>query len=151
MSANLLDAIGRRTVRFTPLVPVPEGCVIVAPEAVKIEAVGKVSTLRKLGGVARVAGQRAGRNRTLGAAVGAARTTFRSFARAGHQLWLEVTGTVFLVMAVFGGVTGVREYTKYTAGQATLGRVVIVACFTLTFAWFGLSSFTRARRKSQRS
>jgi hypothetical protein len=104
-----------------------------------------------LGVVARVAGQRASRNRTLGAAMGAVRTTFRSFARAGHQLWLEVTGTVFLVMALFGGVTGFHEYTKYAAGQATLGRVVIVACFTLTFTWFGLSSFMRARRKSQRS
>jgi hypothetical protein len=113
--------------------------------------VSKLSTLRKLGVVARVAGQRAGRNRTLGAAMGAVRTTFRSFARAGHQLWLEVTGTVFLVMAVFGGVTGFHEYTKYAAGQATMGRVVIAACFTLTFAWFGLSSFMRARRNSQRS
>jgi hypothetical protein len=123
-------------------------CVIVAPEAVKIEAVGKVSTLRKLGVVARVAGQRAGRNRTLAAAMGAVRTTVRSFARAGHQLWLEVTGTVFLVMALFGGVTGFHEYVKYAAGQATMGRVVIAACFTLTFTWFGLSSFLRVRRKN---
>lgn len=82
--------------------------------------------------------------------MGAVRTTARSFARAGHQLWLEVTGTVFLVMAVFGGLTGFREYTKFSAGQTTLGRVVIIACFTLTFAWFGLSSFWKAKRKIQR-
>ena len=125
-------------------------CVIVAPEAVKIEAVSKVSALRKLGVVARVAGQQAGRNRTIRAVMGAVRTTARSFGRALHQLWLEVTGTVFLAMAAFGGIAGVREYTKYAAGHATAGRVAIAICFTLTFAWFGLSSFWRVRRKSQR-
>ena len=123
-------------------------CVIVAPEAVKIEAVSKVSTFRKLGVVARVAGQRAGRNRTFNAVMTGVRTTARSFGRAAHQLWLEVTGTVFLAMAAFGGVAGVREYMKYAAGRATAGRVAIAVGFTLTFAWFGLSSFWRTRRKS---
>jgi len=124
-------------------------CVIVAPEAVKIEAVSKVSALRKLGIVARVAGQQAGRNRTLSAVKGAVRTTARSFGRALHQLWLEVTGTVFLAMAAFGGIAGFREYMKYAAGRATAGRVAIAILFTLTFAWFGLSSFWRVRRKSR--
>ncbi len=100
--------------------------------------------------MARVAGQLAGRNRTLSAVMGAVRTTARSFGRALHQLWLEVTGTVFLAMAAFGGIAGVREYMKYAAGHTTAGRVAIAGCFTLTFAWFGLSSFWRVRRKSQR-
>src|ERR1017187_9699643 len=60
----------------------PASCVIVAPEAVKIEAVSKVSTFRKLGVVARVAGQRAGRNRTFNAVMTGVRTTARSFGRA---------------------------------------------------------------------
>jgi hypothetical protein len=115
--------------------------------------VNKVSVLRKLGVAARVAGkmagQQAGRNRTLRAVTGAVRTTARSFGRAAHQLWLEVTGTVFLAMAAFGGFAGVREYMKHAAGHATAGRVAIAVCFTLTFAWFGLSSFWKARRKSQ--
>jgi hypothetical protein len=143
MIANLLDACGEGTVRCLV------GCAIVSPQAVKIEAVNKVSTLRKLGVVARVARKQAGRNRTLGAVMSGVRTTARSFARAGHQLWLEVTGTVFLAMALFGGVAGVREYMKYAAGRATAGRVAIAVCFTLTFAWFGLSSFWRGRKKSQ--
>ena len=126
------------------------GCVIVAPEAVKIEAVSKVSALRKLGLVARVAGQQAGRNRTLNALWGAVRTTGRSFGRAAHHLWLEVTGTVFLAMAAFGAAAGIREYTQYAAGRTTAGRVAIAVCFTLAFAWFGLSSFWRVRRKSPR-
>ena len=97
-----------------------------------------------------MAGQQAGRSRTFSAVMSGVRTTAQSFGRAAHQLWLEVTGTVFLAMAAFGGIAGVREYMKYAAGRTTAGRVAIAVCFTLTFAWFGLSSFWRVRRKSQR-
>jgi len=50
-------------------------------------------------------------------------------------------------MATMGGVAGGREYLKYHAGQTTAGRVAVAAVFTLTFAWFGVSSFWRVRRK----
>jgi len=113
--------------------------------------VSKLSTLRKLGVVARVARDQAGRSRTLSAIMSGVRTTLRSFWRAIHQLWLEVTGTLFLFIAAFGVIALVREYTKYQAGHTTASRVAVVACFTLTFAWFGLSSFWRVRRKSHRS
>jgi len=138
-----LDATNDGTVR-------PDRSVIVSPKAGKIEAVSKVSTLRKLGIAARIVGQQAGRNRTLSAVMSAVRTTARSFGHVLHLLWLEVTGTVFLAMATFGGIAGIREYTKYAAGHATGGRVALAVCFTVTFAWFGLSSFWRVRRKSQR-
>lgn len=128
----------------------PRRCAIVALLPVKIEGVAKVSLLRKLGVVARVARGQAGRSRTLNAVMGAVRTTARSFAHVLHLLWLEVTGTVFLAMAFIGGVAFFREYAKYSAGHATASRVAIAICFTLTFAWFGLSSFWRVRRKSQR-
>lgn len=111
----------------------------------------KVSTLRKLGVAARVAGEQAGRSRTLGAIMSGVRATARSFGHALHHLWLEVTGTVFLAMAAFGAITLVREYVKYSAGRTTASRVAIAVAFTLTFAWFGLSSFWRVRRKGQRS
>jgi hypothetical protein len=128
----------------------PSRCVIVALQPAKIETVSKVSILRKLGVVARVARDQAGRNRTLNAVIDAVRTTARSFGHALHQLWLEVTGTVFLAMAAIGGIALAREYAKYAAGRTTASRVIIAICFTLTFAWFGLSSFWRTRRKSQR-
>ena len=124
--------------------------VIVAPKAVKIEGVGQISSLRKVGVALRVIRDMAGRSPRLNAAMCAVRATARSFAHVLHLLWLEVTGTVFLAMATFGGVAFIREYTKYTAGRATAGRLAIAVCFTLTFAWFGLSSFWRAGRKSQR-
>jgi hypothetical protein len=103
-----------------------------------------------LGVALRVVRDIASRNRRLSAAMSAVRSTARSFAHILHLLWLEVTGTVFLAMAAFGGIAFIREYTKYAAGRATAGRLAIAVCFTLTFAWFGLSSFWRVRRKSQR-
>jgi hypothetical protein len=112
--------------------------------------VSKVSTLRKLGAALRIANQQARRNRTINALFGAVGATARSFGHAMHQLWLEVTGTLFLSIALFGVAAVVREYGKYHAGQTTAGRVAIVVGFTASFAWFGLSSFWRVRRKSQR-
>ena len=124
--------------------------VIVAPQADKIEIVAKVSTWRKAGIVARVAGQQAGRSRTLNAIMRGVSTTARSFLNVIHQLWLEVTGVIFLIMALSFGGAAFKEYGKYHAGQVGPGRVGAALLFTVTFAWFGLSSFWRVRRKSQR-
>jgi hypothetical protein len=103
-----------------------------------------------MGVALRVVRNMAGRSRRVNAAMSAVQATARSLAHILHLLWLEVTGTVFLTMAAIGGVALVREYGKYTAGHTTAGRVAIAVCFTLTFGWFGLSSFWRVRRKSQR-
>jgi hypothetical protein len=111
--------------------------------------VSKVSTARKLGVVARVAGQQANRSRTVRAAKGAVATTARAFGRVLHQLWLEVTGVIFLIMALSFAGASVREYGKYHAGQAGVGRVALAVCFTVTFAWFGVSSFWRVRRRGK--
>jgi hypothetical protein len=131
--------------RFRPL---PQVRVIVAPQAAKIEAVSKVSTARKIGVVGRVAAQQAKRSRTVRAMTSAVSTMARSFGRVLHQLWLEIAGVIFLLMAASGGMGLAREYAKYHAGQVGFGHVVVAICFTLTFAWFGVSSFLRARRKS---
>lgn len=122
-------------------------CVIVDLEAVKIEAVSKVTTWQKLGVVARVAGKQAGRNRTISAGKRAIATTLRTFTRVAHQLWLEVMGTVFLAMAGLGAFGFFREYARYHAGQASAGHLAAAIAFTLTFGWFGVTSFWRVRRK----
>jgi len=83
------------------------------------------------------------------AMMNAGRATATSFAKVLHQLWLEVTGFVFLAMAGIGGIALSREYVKYQAGRSGPGRVVIAVCFCLTFGYFGLSSFWRVRRKRQ--
>ncbi|MGC2194655.1 MAG: hypothetical protein WA628_08260 [Terriglobales bacterium] len=102
---------------------------------------------QKLRILTRVAGRQAGHSRTLGAVLQAGRVTLRSFARVLHQLWLEVTGFVFLAMAGIGGIALAREYAQYQAGKTGLGRVAIAVCFCLTFGYFGLNSFWRVRRK----
>jgi hypothetical protein len=96
-----------------------------------------------------LATQSAKRNRTIGAIISAAKSMARSFAHVLHLLWLEVIGTLFLAMAGIGGVALVREYVKYQGHHATAGRVGIAILFTLTFAWFGVSSFWRVRQKSR--
>jgi hypothetical protein len=103
-----------------------------------------------LGVAARVAGQQTRRSRTFKAAMGAVRATARSFTNVAHQLWLEVMGVFFFVMAMTFAGGAVREYGKYHAGQAGLGRVAIAILVAATFAWFCVSSFWRVRRKSQR-
>jgi hypothetical protein len=89
-------------------------------------------------------------NRTGRAVLAGMRETARSIGRVLHQLWLEVTGFVFLAMAAIGAMAGVREYAKYQSGHANgPGRLVLAICFTISFAWFGLSSFWRVRRKAK--
>jgi hypothetical protein len=96
-----------------------------------------------------VAGQQAKRSRTVRAATGAMATTARALGRVLHQLWLEVTGFVFLVMAGSGGIASAKEYAKYEAGRAGLARVAAAICFTVAFAWFAVSSFWRVSRKGK--
>jgi len=107
-----------------------------------------VSTARKLSIIARIAAQRAGRIRTVGAVLKGVRTTAVHFGRVLHQLWLEVTGFVFLALAFVGAGAFFREYARYQAGQTTSGRLLVAIIFTLTFTWFGASSFWRVWKKS---
>jgi len=107
----------------------------------------KLSTVRKSTILARVVAQSAGRNRTVSAVFKGARTTASHFGRVLHQLWLEVTGFVFLALAFIGGVAFFREFARYQAGQTTTGRVVVAIVFTLTFVWFGVTSFWRVWKK----
>jgi len=102
---------------------------------------------RKLGVIARIAAQQAGRSRSFGAITRACRATAAHTGRVLGQLWLEVTGFVFLCLAGIGAVAFVRELLKYQVGKATSGRVGLAIGFTVLFGWFGLSSFWRVRKK----
>ncbi|HLB93561.1 MAG TPA: hypothetical protein VJK27_14565 [Terriglobales bacterium] len=95
-------------------------------------------------------------SRAGGAFVAGVRAAARSVGQTVHQLWLEVTGFTFLAMAGVGAISLVREYGRYQSGRAIghemgAGRLILAICFTVSFAWFGLSSFWRVNRKKARS
>jgi hypothetical protein len=105
-----------------------------------------LSTVRKLGSIARVAAQQASRSRALGATMKAGRAAAAHWGRVLSQLWLEVTGFVFLSLAAIGALSFFRELALYHAGKSTSQRVLVAILFTSLFAWFGISSFWRVRR-----
>jgi hypothetical protein len=109
-----------------------------------------VSTARKLSILGRVVMQQAGRSRVASALMHAGRTTAISVGRVLHLLWLEVTGFVFLCIAMTAGLAFHREYIRYQAGTSGAGKVVLAMFVTLMFLWFGLSSFWRAGKRKQK-
>ncbi|HEV8525379.1 MAG TPA: hypothetical protein VGQ71_12840 [Terriglobales bacterium] len=96
---------------------------------------------------AQVAGSMARRSRYWRVAVAGAQALAGSLGRVLHLLWLEITGLMFLVFAVVGGLAAHRAYQEYATGKVGSGRLVAALCFSVVFAWFGVSSFWRARRK----
>jgi hypothetical protein len=101
--------------------------------------------------VLRVAGRKTGENRWARAFYRGGSTFLGSVSHVLRALWLEVTGFLFLVLAAIGGGAAVREYHRYTTGNASVSRVGIAAAFALLFLYFGVESFVRARRKSKRT
>ena len=91
-----------------------------------------------------VGGNMVRKNRTVNALASAGQVTLRSVRKVGHLLWLEVAGLFFLAFAVTGGLAAWHDYSRH---KTLSSRFVAAICFTVIFAWFGLSSFLRARRK----
>jgi hypothetical protein len=108
-----------------------------------------LSTARKLSLLAKLAVRQAQGTRTWGAFLGASRITATHVGRVLHQLWLEVTGFVFLVLAAIGSLALFREYSQYQSGRANLTRIVAAICFTVMFSWFGVTSFLRTRKRNK--
>jgi hypothetical protein len=99
---------------------------------------------------ANVADDMVQRSRTGRAVLAGTRAIARSFGRVLYQLWLEVTGFTFLAIAGIGALAGMREYGKYQSGHAAgPGRLVLAVCFTISFIWFGLSSFWRVKKRAK--
>jgi hypothetical protein len=62
-----------------------------------------------------------------------------------HQLWLEVTGAVFIALAAFGGVSAWKEWQALQEG-GPLWKLVAALLFVVMMGAFGIYSFWKARR-----
>jgi hypothetical protein len=71
------------------------------------------------------------------------------FTHAGSVLWLEMTGLFFGLFALFFVQSVYRVHTAWRTGPEHTHLLLYVA-MALIFAWFSVSSFTRAYRKSRR-
>ena len=69
----------------------------------------------------------------------------RQVVRILHRLWLEVTGALFLGLAVFAAPAVVREWRAYQQGGSWL-RLSSTILFIGMMVAFGVYSFWKARR-----
>ena len=111
------------------------------------QRVAGISTARKLAVVARVAARQASRSRRLSALGAGGRAALRATTRVARVLWLQVMGFFFLALAALGGLALAREYPRYQAGTVGASKMLLAVSFMGLFAYFGVSSFWRTRRK----
>jgi hypothetical protein len=66
-----------------------------------------------------------------------------------HILWNEVIGFIFLVLAAFVGISTYRRAQHF--GGDTGGLLILIASFLFAavLAWYGISSFLKARKISR--
>jgi uncharacterized membrane protein len=66
-----------------------------------------------------------------------------------HALWNEVIGFLFIVFAVVAGFYVVRAARAFDGNFESLVHVVLPGLFGALMAYFGISSFLRARKISR--
>ena len=70
------------------------------------------------------------------------------FTHAGSVLWLEITGLFFALFAVFFAQSVYRLHAAWRQGPEHT-HLLLYCALTVAFAWFSVSSFLRAYRKSR--
>jgi hypothetical protein len=108
---------------------------------------GSVSSAKRIAWAVQMVSGKVQRSRFGGAVLSGVRATVASVGSVLHVLWLEVTGFIFLCLGLMGAGAGVREYHRYGLGSGNLNKIWAAGIFTALFAYFGISSFWRARRK----
>jgi len=66
-----------------------------------------------------------------------------------HVLWNEVIGFVFVVFAIVAGFRTIREIRQFDGDGQSIFAVSLTAFFSLLMAYYGFSSFRRARKISK--
>src|SRR2546430_1358815 len=93
----------------------------------------------------RLTSDKALQKRVLRAGVSGVAATVASVGRVARKLWLEMTGFLFLCLAVIGGAEVWRKWSAHeTAKLAAAGA------FSVVFLYFGVSWFWRSK-KAKRS
>ncbi len=113
-----------------------------------MRGVSGISTAQKIFVAGRVAAQQMGRSRLLRVGWSALAASLGSVGRVLQLLWLQITGVFFVAFAVIGGLAFFREYRAWTADKVGPERALLALMFSLMFAYFGVSSFWRASRRS---
>ena len=66
-----------------------------------------------------------------------------------HVLWNEIIGFLFLVLAVMPIPSIVRNVREFEGDAGSFFRLILSFSFAGVMAYFGISSFLRARRISR--
>src|SRR5205085_2150807 len=102
----------------------------------------RTDTAASLGRAAgRLTSDKALQKRVLRAGVSGVAATVASVGRVARKLWLEMTGFLFLCLAVIGGAEVWRKWSAHETG-----KLAAAAAFSVVFLYFGLSSFWNSRK-----
>jgi hypothetical protein len=71
------------------------------------------------------------------------------FTHVGGVLWLEITGLFFALFALFFVQSVYRVHTAWRQGPEHT-HLLLYCAMAFVFAWFSVTSFARAYRKSRR-
>jgi threonine/homoserine/homoserine lactone efflux protein len=66
-----------------------------------------------------------------------------------HALWNEVIGFLFIIFAVVAGFYVIRGVRAFDGTLDGLFRIVLAGLFGVLMAYFGVSSFLKARKISR--
>jgi uncharacterized membrane protein len=66
-----------------------------------------------------------------------------------HALWNEVIGFVFIVLAIWAAPSAWRNIRQVDGNSESLAKAAISVAFALLMAYFGISSFLKARKISR--
>ena len=66
-----------------------------------------------------------------------------------RSLWHEIIGFLFLSLAFLGAMSAIRVARNFTGEPADLFRLIITGLFVVVMAFYGISSFRRARKISR--
>ena len=89
----------------------------------------------------RLSSDKALRKRLLRAGVSGISATLSSVGGVLRRLWHEITGFLFICLAVIGGAEVWRKWNTHETE-----KLAVAGAFAVMFGYFGISSFFRARK-----